>query len=62
VTVNKSEVVLALRNTCEEMKMLIHLAKELKAFRSFKQFEYSSLLAVSICKQAQAWLKSLEVP
>jgi len=47
-----------LRNLCEEMKMLIHLTKELKAFKSFKQFEHSSLLAVNVCKQAQAWLGS----
>lgn len=46
----------SLRDSCEEMKMLIHLSKELKAFRSFKQFEYSSMLSVGVCKQAQAWL------
>ena len=45
-----------LRNRCEEMKMLIHLSRELRAFGSFKQFEHSSLLAVTTCKQAQAWL------
>ena len=45
-----------LRDGCEDMKMLLQLSKELKAFRSFKQFEYSSLLTVGICKQAQSWL------
>jgi hypothetical protein len=46
-----------LRDSCEDMKILLQLCKELKAFRSFKQFEYSALLTVGICKQAQSWLK-----
>ena len=45
-----------LRDKCEDVKMLLQLAKELKAFKSFAQFEHSSKLAVAICKQAQAWL------
>jgi len=55
---NRKEVLLRLRDRCEDMKMLIQLCKELKAFRSFKQFEYSSMLTVGICKQAQGWLGS----
>lgn len=47
-----------LRDRCEETKMLIALAKELKAFSSFKQFEHSSHLIVEIAKQSQAWLNS----
>ena len=41
---------------CEEFKMLVQLAKELKAFKSFKQFEFVSKMAVGVAKQAQAWL------
>ena len=52
------ESLISLRDRCEEMKMLIELSKELKAFVSFRQFEYSALLSVTICKQAQAWLGS----
>ena len=55
---NKVVALTKLRNSCEEMKMLIQLSKELKAFKSFKQFEHSSLLAVTVCKQAQAWLSA----
>ena len=40
---------------CEEMKMIISITKELKAFRSFNQFEHSSKLLVVICKQGQSW-------
>ena len=49
-------------NSCEDMKMLLQLAKELKAFKNFKQFEISSKLSVEICKQSQAWLNSNIVP
>ncbi len=52
---NKKNILLELVNKCEETKMLLHITKELKAFRSFKQFEYSSKLCVDICKQSQAW-------
>ena len=47
-----------LRDGCEDMKVLIQLSKELEAFGSFKQFEYSSMLTVGICKQVQGWLKA----
>ena len=53
---DKTLALTELRDGCEDMKMLIQLSKELKAFTSFKQFEYSSMLTVGICKQAQGWL------
>lgn len=53
---DKVQKLTQLRDACEDMKMLIQLSKELKAFKNFKQFEHSSLLAVTVCKQAQAWL------
>ena len=55
---DKMQALTRLRDACEEMKMLIQLSKELRAFGSFKQFEHSSLLAVAVCKQAQAWLNA----
>jgi hypothetical protein len=45
-----------LRDKCEEFKMLLQIAKELKVFKSFKQFEHSSKLCIDICGQAQKWL------
>jgi hypothetical protein len=53
---DKFEQLLQLRDKCEDIKMLIQLSKELKAFKSFKQFEYCSKCIVDICKQSQAWL------
>jgi len=55
---NKKEDIMALRNSIEELKITIYLAKELKALRGFKQFEILSHLAVELAKQAQSWLGS----
>jgi len=54
----KKETILTLRNSIEELKITIYLAKELKALRDFKQFEILSRLAVELAKQAQGWLGS----
>ena len=55
---NRVEALTTLRDKCEDMKMLLLIAKELKGFKSFKQFEHSSKLCVDVCRQAQAWLGS----
>ena len=55
---NKREATVALRDSVEELKITIYLAKELKALRNFKQFEILSRLAVELAKQAQGWLGS----
>lgn len=55
---NRVKILTELRDSCEEMKMLLRLSKELKAFNSFNNFEHSSKLIVEICRQAQSWLKS----
>ena len=47
-----------LRDRCEEMKMLLLVAKEIKCFKSFKTFEQSSRLTIVVCKQVQGWLNS----
>jgi hypothetical protein len=52
---NKKEELKQLLRQCEENKMMLQLSKELKVFKSFKQFEHASKLAINICRQAQAW-------
>jgi four helix bundle protein len=52
---DKNNTLDTLVNKCEESKMLLQIAKELKAFKSFKQFEHSSKLCVEVCKQSQNW-------
>lgn len=58
MAVQKHEKLYLLRDSCEQLKMMVQVAKELKAFKSFTQFEHTSKLCVEVCKQAQAWLKS----
>lgn len=41
----------------EDLKVLIQLAKEVRAFRSFKEFEQAALLAVALGKQSGGWWK-----
>jgi hypothetical protein len=42
----------------EELKILLRICFEMKAFRSFKSFEYSTKLTVDVAKQCEGWLKS----
>jgi hypothetical protein len=56
ISLEKKDKLEHLRDKCEELKMLIQLCKELKAFQSFKQFEVSSKMIVDIARQSQAWL------
>jgi hypothetical protein len=44
-----------LLHAIEDMKMLIQMAQELKAFKTYKQFEITSILTIQIIKQAQSW-------
>jgi len=55
---DKQASIMALRDSIEELKITIYLAKELKSLRDFKQFEILSRLAVELAKQAQGWLGS----
>jgi hypothetical protein len=56
ISQDKTEGLIKLRDCCEEFKVLIQLTKELKSFKSYKQFEILSKLAVELCRQAQGWL------
>lgn len=42
----------------EELKILLQVCKEIKAFRSFKNYEFSTKLAVDVSKQCEGWFKS----
>jgi hypothetical protein len=46
-----------LRDTAERLKTNLLIGKEIRAFRSFKQFQEAAALSVSICRQAEGWLK-----
>lgn len=42
----------------EELKILVHVCKEIKAFRSFKSFEFVTKLIIDVSKQCEGWLRS----
>ena len=47
-----------LRVQHEVLKNLLHLAKEVQAFKSFKSYGHAAGLAVEVSKQTEGWLKS----
>jgi len=47
-----------LRDKCEEMKFLITMGKEVKAFKNFTQFQTAAVFAVDLCRQSEGWLGS----
>jgi len=55
---NKLPLLLKLKDTLDEMKILIRIAKEVKAFHSFKSFTVSVRLLDSITRQCMGWIKS----
>jgi len=48
-----------LQSLIDEIKVMINLAKELQAFKNFKQFQQLAELSVAIGKQNGAWLNKL---
>ena len=46
------------REKLEELKILVHLGKEIKAFRSFKNFETAVKLVVNVSRQCEGWFRS----
>jgi len=55
---NKLSLLLELKETLDEIKILIRIAKEVKAFNSFKSFTVSVKMLDSIIKQCGGWLRS----
>lgn len=53
----KPQLVQQLAELVDDLKMQIQLARELKAFQNFTQFQRVAELAVSLGKQAGGWLK-----
>jgi hypothetical protein len=55
---NKLPLLLKLKETLEEIKILIKICKEVKAFNSFKSFGVSVRLLDSTIKQCAGWIRS----
>ncbi len=54
----KTQVLQELVIACEQCKVMLVLAKEVKAFQSFKSFQQAAAMATSLCRQSEGWLGS----
>ncbi len=59
---DRARELLELRLEVEVLKNLLHLAKEVHAFKSYNAYHHSAGLAVDIGRQAEGWLKSCKAP
>ena len=55
---DKVSVLLRLREELEELKVLIRLCHDAKAFPNFNSFEHAIRLVTDIARQNEGWLKS----
>ena len=42
----------------EELKILIRICKETKAFRSLKSYEFAARLTIDVARQCEGWYRS----
>jgi hypothetical protein len=55
---DKAPVLLELREELEELKVLLRLGHDVKAFANFNSFEHAITRVTEIAKQNEGWLKS----
>ena len=48
-----------LRDTIEELKVVLRICKEVKAFKNFQSFTHSIEAAISLSRQSEGWIKSI---
>lgn len=49
-----------LRDGLEHLLVLMRLAKEVKAFKSFTAYQHAAELVVKVCRQNEGWIRSVE--
>lgn len=52
----KAPVLQELVEACEQFKVMLALAKEIKAFPNFNSFQQAATMATSLCRQSEGWL------
>ena len=55
---NKAPLLLQNRERLEDLKILVRLCKDLRAFNNFNSFQYSINEVVGLSKQNEGWLKA----
>jgi hypothetical protein len=56
---DKSASLLKLGEQLEELMILVRLAKEVRAFKSFKSYQFAVQEIVSISRQNEGWIRSV---
>jgi len=56
---DKARSLQQLRDTIEELKVVVRVGKEVKAYKSFNAFKELLELVFSISRQCEGWLKSM---
>lgn len=56
---DKLPALLGLRDRLEELTLAVRLAKEVRAFKSFKSYQYAVEEVVSVSRQNEGWIRSL---
>ncbi|MEI8350072.1 MAG: four helix bundle protein [Candidatus Omnitrophota bacterium] len=55
---SRKECLVEVLDKLEELKIIIHLCKEIKAFRSLNSFEFATKSVIEVSKQCEGWLRS----
>ena len=55
---DKAGVLLEVREEVEQLKVVLRLCQDVKAFASFNAFEHAIVQVVTIAKQNEGWLRS----
>jgi len=56
---DKAPKLVELRGQLDELFILIRLAKEVQAFKSFSAYQFTVEQVASICRQNEGWLRSM---
>lgn len=56
---DKRPHLLELRAALDELLIVVRIAKEVHAFKSFNAFQYAIEQVVSVCRQNEGWLRSM---
>ena len=57
---DKYDHLLLVRERLDELLIIVRIAKEARAFKSFNSFQYAIELVVSVCRQNEGWLRSIK--
>jgi hypothetical protein len=56
---DKAPKLIELRGQLDELFILIRLAKEVQAFKSFSAYQFTVEQVASVCRQNEGWLRSM---